>query len=215
MTIIRINPGHFGSSFDPMKSLLLHYVLRAYDRFSSLSTEELQGENLLEFATYRTRDGRKFTLSTKINSLGYIITQLMNGKGEAPLQEMAVKARPDFQKRSAPPELRVKIKQAILRSIQDVTDGVTLGYEQLRQVLFLRIPLESEKVEVVESMDDEGLVEAVLRGDKEYIDTLDISDFPITLPRMDIREHMDNKSDKPLTIALGSTKLFVFQELAA
>lgn len=212
MNILRISEGQFSPT---PRSPLLHYVLSVYDRFSSLSTEELQGENLLEFATYRTRDGRKFTLSTKINSMGYIITQLRNGKNDVPLQEMVVKARPDFQKRNAPPELRTKIKQAILRSVGDVTDGVTLGYEQLRQVLFLRIPLESEKVEVVESMDNEGLVEAVLRGDKEYIDTLDISGLPIALPRINIREHMDNKSDRPLTVALGSTKLFVFQQLVA
>ena len=212
---MHINPGHSDFGFDPLRSPLLQYVLRAYGRFSSLRDDEITQENLLGFMTYRTRDGRKFTLSTKINNLGYIITQLLNGKMESPLQEMVVRARPDFQRQNAPPELRARIKQAILRSIADVTDGVTMGYEQARQVLFIRIPLESERVQVVESMDDEGLVEAVLRGEKEYIDTLDISHLPITLPRLNIREHMDNKSDKPLTIALGSTKLFVFQQQVA
>lgn len=211
MNILRISEGQFGPT---PRNPLLHYVLSVYDRFSSLRREELQDENLLEFANYRTRDGRRFTLSTKINSIGYIVTQLRNGKNDVPLQEMVVKARPDFQRRNAPPEIRTRIKQAILRSVGDVTDGVTLGYEQVRRVLFLRIPLESERVEVVESMEDEGLVEAVLRGDKEFIDTLDISGLPIALLRMNIREHMDNQSDKPLTIALGSTKLFVFQKLA-
>lgn len=215
MSISRINECQFNSGFNPLRSPLFQHVLQTYNNFSSLRPEELEYENLLGHMLYRSADGRRFTLSTKINSLGYIITQLW-GKGmTAPLQEMVVKAHPDFQKRNAPPNLRVRIKQAILRAAADVTYGVAPSYMQARQLISLRIPLESKGVEVVDNMDDEKLVQEVLGGEKEYVDAVDICDVPVDIPTINIRELMDNKSDKPLTVALGSIKLFVFQKLIA
>ncbi|GEM_PF-5471146 len=191
---------------------LLRFILNTYDQFSNIPDACLKEETFLQLTPYVMQDGRRFMLTTKINNLGYLITQISPVTGSKnPLQEMVVKASPEFQRRNADLKLQKRIIQTIYDSIRDVIDGISPAYEVIRRELSLRISDDSDdNVTLVRNINDETLMGTKLT------DMLDLDEVYecVLNTDMSISNLIDHDLEKPLYITLGATRLFAFQNAA-
>ena len=204
ITFERISP--FTPAASPqIDDPLYKHALSTYRIFSQIDPSKLNQEQGISTHYHTTHVGHKLTV--KINKMGYLITELGSAKpGLFPIQEMIVKASPEFQIKRANNELRQRIIEAIWDSFNCVIEGASEEYDQMRKFLSIRIP-QNGKVAVLKSLDDERLSQARL------VDSQDYSDLPLTMDERYMQELLYGKTIRPM-IALTATKLHVF-EMAA
>ena len=181
---------------------LIMFANETYDKFSSLSTHSLGQEQELVSRSYKG-----YTLVVKINKLGYLIAELKSNMSSFPLQELIVKASPEFQRGKANLELRDRIRDAIKYSIEDVVEGLLeKDIKETRQQLFESL-LDKRNLILVENLDDGRL------GNTKLVDSLDYLDISPVAESSAYRLVFE-RTERPL-VALGAKRVFVFEKVAA